>query len=84
MKDHTKKTVPIAKNWAEDLASALNAGVETGHPGEGWVTILEYAKAAGLGRPGAQQSLERALRAGDIVLIKRRFNGRITNFYKKK
>lgn len=84
MKAHTKKTVPIAKDWAAQLATALGGNIENGHPGAGWVTVSEYATSAGLSLSHASQALRQAAAAGKIVRCVRRFQAKITNFYKLK
>ena len=84
MKAHTKKTVPIATDWAAQLANAIGGTLENGHPGEGWVTAKEYCAASGLSGSQGARVLHNAAEAGTITAVKRRYKGRIVNFYKLK
>lgn len=84
MKAHTKKTVPIAADWAAQLAGAIGGNIKSGHPGPGWVTVQEYMASTGLSQSHAGRLLRQAAASGKILQCVRRFQAKITNFYKLK
>ncbi len=61
---------------------------ETGHPGNGWFTLLEFAEHYEYTRPGAQHAVNKLVGQGKLEHTKRRItscNGtRIMSFYKPK
>lgn len=61
---------------------------ETGHPGSGWFTLMEFAEHYGYTRPGAQHAVGRLVSQGGLQHTKRRINtctgNRTVSFFRPK